>query len=89
MAERKVTQEQMGKMVGVHHTTITRLLRGRDGRPPKHLPLDLAARIAAATDGAVTANDFVDAVEDMAGAPAPGLEPLLQDASPSAATTLS
>lgn len=43
--------------VGTDRTTISRIRRGKQ-RPS----LDLAGRIAAATKGAITANDFVEPV---------------------------
>ncbi|ODA67640.1 hypothetical protein A7A08_01675 [Methyloligella halotolerans] len=57
------------KRIGRSPSTITRLLPGEDGTAPKRLPgWQLLREIAKATQGAVTANDFLDepASEDAA-----------------------
>lgn len=55
-----LTCEEMAQKVGCATSTISRLIP-KSGKKQMRLPsLELAARIAAATSGQVTANDFVD-----------------------------
>ena len=51
-----ISKEEFAAKIGVHPTTIYRLVRG--GNFPK---LATCATITAATDGKVTANDFLRA----------------------------
>ncbi len=54
-----MTQAAFAKQIGVDQSTISRLIRGRGNRQMRKLDLDLAAKIEAETDGAVTAKDFM------------------------------
>jgi predicted transcriptional regulator len=51
---RRMTHEAFGILIGAERSAVTRYV---NGRMPKSVIL---ARIAAVTDGQVTANDFVD-----------------------------
>lgn len=53
LSEKKATASQFARELGVPVSTVTRLLRA-ERRPG----IELVARIAAATNGAVTAEDF-------------------------------
>lgn len=53
LAEKQATASQFARELGVPVSTVTRLLRG-ERRPG----IELVARISAATNGVVTAEDF-------------------------------
>lgn len=68
---KKMTYGAFATLVGVDESHVSRLV-AKDGKKQVRKPsFDLASRICAATDGAVTANDFldqpVDGVVDGAG----------------------
>lgn len=54
LREAGLTSSQFAEVVGVPPSTITRIVRG--DRTPR---IETAAKIALATNGAVTANDFL------------------------------
>lgn len=57
-----MTGTDLANLLGVDDSTINRLIP-KDGKKQMRRPsLDLAARISAATNGEVTANDFMDGV---------------------------
>lgn len=57
-----MTGTDLANLIGVDDSTINRLIP-KDGKKQKRRPsLDLAAKISAATNGEVTANDFMDGV---------------------------
>lgn len=58
---RGMTPAECAKEIGCHRITLERILPGKDGSKPRRKPgWKLLKKINAATDGEVTANDFMD-----------------------------
>lgn len=61
MKREGLSPEGAAERIGCDRTTLVRILPGRDGSPPKRKPgWKLLRKINAATNGEVTANDFMD-----------------------------
>lgn len=56
LSERKMTEAEFGRLVGLSQSRVNRIRRG-EGRPS----WDVIPRIVQATKGKVTAADFIDA----------------------------
>lgn len=61
MKREGLSPDEAAKRIGCDRSTLVRILPGRDGSKPKRRPgWDLLRKIAAGTNGEVTANDFMD-----------------------------
>lgn len=60
MRENQKTAEEVAAAVGVHQTTISRLISSGDKKQRRRPSIELAEKIAVFTGGQVTANDFMD-----------------------------
>ena len=59
-----LTQESAAQKIGCSRTALSRILPGRNGKAQRKPSWRLLPKIVKATNGEVTANDFMDAIPD-------------------------
>ena len=64
MSERHMTAETLAGLMGVDESTVTRLIPKPGKKQIRKPGWELIKKIATVTNGAVTANDFMDATDD-------------------------